>query len=123
EVVHVEQDEHDAVDAIVQRAIGPEAQDVPAPVLVPYLELLHRYRVHDLPDHGGEVRHAETDLDVGDGPAHVGRDQIEHPLRHGGEPPDAQVRPQHDDGELHAGEEVDEVVVSLSELGIAIVEL
>ena len=56
-------------------------------------------------------------------PAHVGGDQVEQFLRRRREPPDAQVRPEHDDGHLDAAEQVDEVVVDPVQLRVAVVQL
>ncbi len=123
-VGHVHQHHDHAIDLVLQGPVRAEAQGVPAALLVPDITLLGADRVEHLRQERlqvGEV--VEVELDVGQRPAHVSGGQVEQFLRHRREPPDTQVRPEHDDGHLDAAKQVDEVVVDPVQLRVAVVQL
>ena len=96
---------------------------MPPPFLVANLQLLDGDRLDHLDHELGQVGDTDPEPDVGDGPAHVGGDQIEHLLGQGSELPDAQIWAQHHDGQVNTGQQVDEIVVAKAELKVAILEL
>ena len=123
EQVHVDQHQDHAVDLVLQRPVGAQAQGVPAPVLAPDVAFLIAERFHHLRQERLQVGEIEGELDGADRPAQVGGDQMEQFFRRRREPPDSHVRPEHDDGHLDAVEQVEEVVVEAVELRVAVVQL
>jgi hypothetical protein len=69
------------------------------------------------------IGNLDAKLDIDDGAPHVGSDQIQHLLGHGRELPNAKIRPEHHDGQLHAVQQIGEVIVDEAELEVARVQL
>src|SRR5215468_12182237 len=80
-------------------------------------------RIDALGDEIGEVGADDVRVDVRNQAIDVRRDQIQHLLRHGREPADAQVGAHDDDGNLHAPEQVDQVAVQAAQLLVPAMEL
>ena len=106
ELIDLQQQQHHAVDRVVERHGGSQAQQVPMPVFVQDFVFL---LAHGGDDFGTEcfqiqrcfhvVRENEVVLDVADRPPHVGGHQMELlcPLR--AETPDGQVSPKQQHGQ------------------------
>src|SRR5262249_25786467 len=110
----VEQREHGPVDLVFDVLVGPDSQRIGVLLVVVHLALADGHGIDHLHDQGLEVRALDVGLDVADGSAHVGGDQVQQLLGRGGEPADLEVRGDHDDGDVNAGQEVDEVAVDVA---------
>ena len=122
--VHIDEQQDHAVNLVVQRLVRAEAQRVPAAVLVADRTFLDDDRFDHLREEWLQVGQAvEVELEIGQRPAHVGGNQVEQFFRRRREPPDAEVRPEHDDGHLDAAEQVHEVVVEPVRFLVAVVQL
>ena len=104
-------------------AVGPDPQRVPPPGAVLHVALEGLHGFEHVGQNGFQIRNVHVQLDVGQRPSDIGRDQIEHRLGHRREAADPQVWPEHDDRHLHAGEQVDHVVVAPPQLGVTVVQL
>ncbi len=70
-----------------------------------------------------QVGDGQVRFDVAHRPAHVGRDQVEDLLRRRREAANPQVAADHDDRDIHADQQIDQVVVHPRQLGIAVPQL
>src|SRR6266568_2098521 len=122
ELVDVDQREDRAVNRVVLGAIRPDAQGVPMAGSVTHLALPRLKRFDHFQNHPVEVRHVEADLDVTEAAPDIGRDQVEELLRGGSKAPDGQVVLHHDHRDLHAGQQVVQVVVGAVHLEVAVLE-
>src|SRR3954469_11132259 len=96
---------------------------MPAPFLVLGLQLLDFQAVNDFLDQHVQVGDVQVGPDGAEGPADVVRDEVEDLFGQGGQPADAQVAADHDDGDVDAGEQVRQVVVELAQLQVAVAQL
>src|SRR5439155_18477534 len=74
-------------------------------------------------DQLGDVGHAEIGFDVADRPADVGGDQVKQLFRPGRVTTDAQVAADHDNGDVDSTEQIDQIIIESSQLGVAVAQL
>src|SRR2546428_551143 len=121
--VDIDEGDDGALDVVFGGAVGADAQRVPPSRSVLHIALERLHALQHSGQNDVEIGHVHVELDVGQRPADVGGDQVEHRLRHRREAPDPQIRAEHDDRHLHAGEQVHQVVVAPPQLGIAVLQL
>ena len=83
QVVDIGHQHHRAIDAPVDRQIGPDLKAEPAPVSALHLGLLHGHAVDYAGDLGVEILDLQVGLDVVDRPADVGRAEVHQVDRFG----------------------------------------
>src|SRR5437879_2206791 len=66
-----------------------------------------------------QMGNIDARLQIGDGTANIGRNEVQDLLGHGGESPNAQIGSRHNDRRVHGAQQVDQVVVYLSNLRVA----
>lgn len=121
--VDIDEQDHRAVDAVFQSLVRPDTQRIPAPLAVLDLAFPGARRVDHIGQQRLQLGKAEVELDVAERPADVGGDEVEELSRPRCEAPDAEVLPQHDDGHLDAADEVDQIIVELVQLQVAVLQL
>src|SRR5439155_17815625 len=115
ERVDIHQQQHGAVNLVVEAQVGPHAQRIPAPVFVPHLALGLAPGVNDS---GNEFRQVGQVEVVSQGPERtprVGGEKVELLLRLRGEAADGQVTSEQHDGQVSGALEVHQVAVELVE--------
>jgi len=119
DIVDINKGHHRTLDAVIQGFIRTQTQHIPMAVLVCHFQRLDYHG-------GGHLMHALLQIgdrhigtDIADGPAHIGIDQIEQLLRCGCEASNTHVFAQNDNGQLHAGQQITQVIVGGDQLLIA----
>src|SRR3989449_4121229 len=107
--VDIDEGDDGALDVVFGGAVGADAQRVPPSRSVLHIALERLHALQHSGQNDVEIGHVHVELDVGQRPADVGGDQVEHRLRHRREAPDPQIGAEHDDRHLHAGEQVHQV--------------
>src|SRR5262249_46666681 len=107
--VDIDQQQHGAVDDVLERAVGTHAHQVPPTVAVLHLALADDDVLDHLEHEILDVVAHDVELDIGQGPPDVAWNHVEELLRGRGESSDAQVAAEHHDRDLDAREEVGEV--------------
>src|SRR5262249_107491 len=108
--VDVDQADDGAVNLVVRRPVGADGKRGPAPGSVGEVGFFGDQPIQNVVNEGNQVRNADLGLEVADVPADVPGPQIEQLLGAGAEAAQAQVLPQHQDGDVDAVDEVGEVV-------------
>ena len=112
----VREGDHHAVNPVVQGAVGHDPHGEPAAVARGHRLLRRGQRAQHAPHVGRQRRVVQVRDQVGDGPPHVARDELDDLRRLGGEPPDAEFLVQEQGRDVRAFEQVLHVVAGLRQL-------
>ncbi len=119
----IEQRQQHAFDVILRRPVWPDPQRVRTAVGILHFTLSRSEVVEHLLAERGHIRHIDLQPQIAHRPAHVGSQKVEQLLGLRGEPPDAQIAAQHENGDTDGAEEIEQVVVDLLKFGVAALHL
>ena len=105
------------------RFVGLDAEGKPPSLAVLHLALRDDQGFDHVEHEFFQVGHDPEALDIADRPADVGGAQVENFPGHRRVATNAQVGSQHDDGEVHAAEQVGQIVVQLVQFRVAVLQL
>src|SRR5262245_3901124 len=111
----VHQREDSTIDSVVHVLIGPDPEGIPLALSILNLYLLWSHRIDRLPNHRLQILCHEVRVDLSNWTTDVARDQVQHALGCRSKSPNAHVVADDEYGDVHRGEEIDEVAVDSAE--------
>ena len=119
----IQQDHHHPLDPVVFGSIGTNAQRMGVPAKILHFQDLGCERLNHFGQQTIQLGDLQIQVDIGDGPAHIGGNQIQSALRNRRESADAKVVAQHHNRYIHAAEQVLKIVSGLSDLKVSGLQL
>ncbi len=123
ELVDIIKNHHRPIDLVVLGAVGANAHSKPGALSILNFHLPGRQFLEDSRQQPVQIRDLQIGLDLHDRTADVGGPQIQHTPSHRREMAYVQIVPQHDDGNVDAGEQIVQIIAQPRQLGIPMLQL
>src|SRR5689334_9659233 len=116
--IDFEQRHHEAVNPVVRSPVRANSHQVPGAVNIPDFAFFGLKAADAIYEHLIQIGDVDIRIQIAHGPPDIGWNQVEHLLRHWREPADAQILAEHDYRNIHAAEQINQIVIELCELDI-----